>query len=82
MPDQRPSQRAKRKSREPKSQKVRQLENALNIIMYIPVAVQAAGGKPSPMIIGFQTTPPPRPTEEANPPPTAPRAKSYSDLPW
>jgi hypothetical protein len=50
--------------------------------MYIPVAVQAAGGKPSPMIIGFQTTPPPRPTEEANPPPTAPRAKSYSDLPW
>jgi hypothetical protein len=50
--------------------------------MYMPVAAQAAGGKPRPMMIGFQTTPPPNPTDEANPPPTAASDNNQSDLPW
>jgi len=39
--------------------------------MYMPVAAHAAGGNPIPIITGFQTTPPPKPTDEANPPPSA-----------
>lgn len=69
MLDQRPIHKANRTSKLPNSQKVSELENALNKIMYMPVAAVTVGGIPIPIKIGLNTIPPPSPTELANPPP-------------
>jgi|LauGreDrversion4_2_1035121.scaffolds.fasta_scaffold1489367_2 hypothetical protein len=69
MLDHRPIQRANLTSKLPKSQKVSEFENALNKIMYMPVAAVTVGGIPIPINIGLNTIPPPSPTELANPPP-------------
>ena len=45
----------------------------LNIIIYIPVDAATVGASPNPIKTGLNTTPPPRPTAEVNPPPMEPK---------
>lgn len=67
--DQNPIQKAYMIGRLSKSQKVKVLRNALNMIMYMPVEAATYGGTPIPINIGLNTMPPPSPTALARPPP-------------
>lgn len=80
-PDQMPIHRANFTYKLPKSQKVRVFENALNIIIYIPVAAATYGGTPMPINTGLNTTPPPSPTALASPPPNDASTILSNELP-